>query len=115
MSERVIKTRLVELREEKRLNQSQVASIIGVNKSTYLRMEQGKVKSLKEEYLEKLAILYGVLPGYITGVTDLKEPDEAKEAVLQSIRSIVAGMSVHELKKVEEAAKNVILERHKAQ
>lgn len=113
MFERIIKERLVELRQSKRLNVSQVASIIGVNKSTYLRMEQGIVKTMKGEYLEKLSVLYGVLPGYITGQTDLKEPNREKEALITDIRAIISGMTVAELKTVVEGAKNVILERPK--
>ena len=55
------------LREERNISQTDVANKIGVSKQTLFKYENGVVQNIPSKYIEKLANLFDVSPGYIMG------------------------------------------------
>ena len=98
--------RLRSLREEKRLSQSEVASRIGVHKSTVLRWEKGEgLSSMKTPVWEELASIYGCTADYlIYGSTETRLPRFAIKPektvdipILGSVRAGVGGAAVQDI------------------
>ena len=65
--------RIKALREDKDLNQSQIAELLHVAQTTYSDYEKGKVR-IPVECLIKLARYYDVDLNYITGISNTKHP-----------------------------------------
>ncbi|MCR5510657.1 MAG: helix-turn-helix domain-containing protein [Lachnospiraceae bacterium] len=66
--------RLKELREAHGIrSQYRLADKIGVNRSTYSRLESGETKTISSDILIKLSELYNVPTDYILGLTDTPE------------------------------------------
>lgn len=66
--------RLKELREAHGIrSQYRLADKIGINRSTYSRLESGETKTISSDILIKLAELYNVPTDYILGLTDTPE------------------------------------------
>lgn len=66
--------RLRELRESNGIkSQQKLAEIIGVERSTYSRIEGGQTKTISSDILISLAKLYHVPTDYILGLTDIPE------------------------------------------
>ena len=65
--------RIRNLREEKQLNQTAVASLTGVQQKTYSDYEIGKTRTPVESLIV-LARFYNVNMDYITGVSDERKP-----------------------------------------
>ena len=63
--------RLKYLRENKGLNQTQVASILGLSQTGYSKYETGENKP-SIQTLITLSILYNTSVDYIVGITDVK-------------------------------------------
>ncbi len=63
--------RLKDLREDKDLNQEQVAKIIGTDQSYYAKYEKG-IRPISFERVIKLAKFYNVSIDYIAGLTNDK-------------------------------------------
>ena len=61
--------RIRDLREDRDLNQAQVAAMINVSQPTYSRYESGQL-DLPSEVLIALAKFYGVTTDYILGIDD---------------------------------------------
>ena len=68
--------RLKELRK-RRFTQMEIASRLGVSRSTYTKYETGAIQ-LSEEILQKLADLYQVSVDYILGRTNVLSPDPSQ-------------------------------------
>ena len=64
--------RLRDLREDKDMNQTQTAEILGIKQTVYSRYERG-FQTIPTEHLLKLADFYNVSIDYITGRTNNKE------------------------------------------
>lgn len=64
--------RLRDLREDKDMNQTQVAEILNTRQTVYSRYERG-FQSIPVEHLITLADFYGVSTDYILGRTNVKE------------------------------------------
>lgn len=58
------------LRESRNLSQTEVASKIGVSKQNLFKYENDIVQNIPTKYIEKLANLFDVSPGYIMGWQD---------------------------------------------
>ena len=58
------------LRKEKGITQEELAKILGVQKSAIAKYESGRVKNLKRETINAMAIYFGVKPSYILGETE---------------------------------------------
>ena len=65
--------RIRDLREDKDLNQTQIAELLQVHQTTYSDYELGRV-NVPISALHKLADFYGVSVDYLLGRTDIKEP-----------------------------------------
>src|SRR5436309_1402890 len=59
------------LREEKGLNQKQLAELAGISQATISRIENGDIRELKSESVKKLADALGVSVDYLLS----EEPD----------------------------------------
>ena len=59
--------RIRDLREDRDLNQAQIAAILNVSQPTYSRYESGRL-DLPSEALITLAKFYGVTADYILGI-----------------------------------------------
>lgn len=64
--------RIRDLRIEKRLNQTQVAKILGMSQTGYSKYETGE-NDVPTSILIKLADFYGTSVDYLLGVTDNPE------------------------------------------
>ena len=64
--------RIRDLREDRDLNQTQVAKMLGMSQTGYSKYETGE-NDLPTEVLIKLANFYGTSIDYILGITD--EPE----------------------------------------
>ena len=64
--------RLRDLREDKDMNQTQIADILGIKQTVYSRYERG-FQTIPTEHLIRLADYYNVSLDYIAGRTNNKE------------------------------------------
>ena len=88
-----LQERLRELREANGFkSREKLAEVIGVNKTTYSRIENGSTKTISSDILLKLADLYKVPTDYILGLSDTPEN---------------TGYDIRELGLSVEAAKNL--------
>lgn len=62
-----ISKRIKDRRESLGLNQTEVAEYLGVNKSTVLRWENGDIKTVGLDKIEKLSEILKTTPGWIMG------------------------------------------------
>ncbi|WP_312498452.1 helix-turn-helix transcriptional regulator [Enterococcus sp.] len=65
--------RIRDLREDKDLNQGQLATILSVNQATYSRYESGKLE-IPIQSLIKLADFYSTSVDYLLNLTDQQKP-----------------------------------------
>ncbi len=65
--------RIRDLREDKDLNQEQLASILSVNQATYSRYESGNLE-IPLQSLIKLADFYSTSVDYLLNLTDQQKP-----------------------------------------
>lgn len=65
--------RLRDMREDRDLNQTVLAKLLGVHQTTYSNYELGKL-SLTAEVLITLANYYGTSVDYLIGMTDETKP-----------------------------------------
>ena len=68
-----LQERLRELRESKGYTGSRVADEIGIDRTTYGRIENGSTKTISSDILLKLAALYEVPTDYILGTSNTPE------------------------------------------
>ena len=68
-----INERIKELRTRLHLSQDYVAKFLGVNRSTYTQMENGKRKVLAEE-IAKLSNLFGVSADKLLNDSEISQP-----------------------------------------
>ena len=72
--------RLTELRKAKRLNQKDLAKVLGVTESAYGYYEQGR-REPPNESLEKLAEFFDCSIDYLTGHSNIKKVDLDQETL----------------------------------
>lgn len=70
--------RLRDLREDSDLNQTQVASVLGMSQTGYSKYETGE-NDIPTEILIRLARFYHTSVDYILGLTDEKAPYPLKK------------------------------------
>lgn len=68
-----INSRLEELRKRHGYGKSQIAEMIGINKSTYGRLETSSTQSISRDILIELAKIYNVTTDYILGISDVPQ------------------------------------------
>ncbi len=69
--------RIRDLREDKDLNQSQVAKMLNMSQTGYSKYETGE-NDIPTAILIKLAAFYGTSVDYLLGLTDEPEPYKRK-------------------------------------
>ncbi len=75
--------RLYEIRKEKKLNQEEVSSFLGMNRSTYAKWEN-LTSPITAEAIVKLSKFYGISTDYLLGLTDMRTVAEP-EPMLKNI------------------------------
>lgn len=65
------------LREDKDLNQKQMAQILNIAQTTYSDYELGKI-NIPIEILKKLSLYFNTSIDYLLDMTDVKEPYQRK-------------------------------------
>ncbi len=65
--------KLKEIREDKDLNQSDIAKLLNTTQQQYSKYELG-IQSIPIERLDILADFYGVSVDYLIGRTDIRKP-----------------------------------------
>ena len=81
MSEGMAK-RIKDLRTQKGLTLEQVATIVGVGKSTVRKWETGMIANMKRDKIASLAKALGTTPAYLMGWIDDDKKDPPTEEVL---------------------------------
>lgn len=110
MEEKSMSEKIKELRISKGLTLEQVASVVGVGKSTVRKWETGMIANMRKDKIVNLAKALGTTPEYLMGWEDeekeispaepelsegekdlldlfRKVPDESKQLVLDMIRA----------------------------
>jgi len=64
--------RIKELRQEKRLTQTQVAELLGIDQRVYSNYETGK-REIPSHHLIELAKVYEISLDYLVGLSDVRE------------------------------------------
>ena len=70
----IVADRIRECREAANMGVDDLARIIGKNRATVYRYENGEIENYPTDVIGKLAVALGVSPGYLMGWTDIKEP-----------------------------------------
>lgn len=109
MSEQIdqVRFRLKELRKENGLTLEDIAKIIGVQKAAYCKLEQGQRKTIKMEYIRKLADFYNVNPAWICGY-DTNKYIVNRNVIITDILKLLDGLSEKELKKIYNLIKGIL-------
>ena len=68
-----LQQRMRELREARDYSQAKVAGILGIDKASYGRMENGTTRTVNSEVLIGLANLYDVSTDYLLGISDVPQ------------------------------------------
>ena len=76
MKENITGKRLRELREKKKVSQSEVANFLGIERTTYTAYESGKSRPVR--CLNELAQYYNVSVDYILGLSEYPLPKEIR-------------------------------------
>ncbi len=87
--------RLKQLREEKGLSQEEVAKLIGVGRTTYLKYESGENRPVRK--LDELTRLFNVSSDYIMGMSPVRggvSPSNNEGVKIPILGSVVAGIPV---------------------
>ena len=81
----MLKDRLRELRENKKLTKKETAEKIGISERAYLTYEYGE-REPKLDTLQKLADFYGVTTDYLLGRPDAKPPADPVEEFVDRVQ-----------------------------
>ena len=68
-----LQQRMRELREARDYSQAKVAGILGIDKASYGRMENGTTRTVNSDVLTGLANLYDVSSDYLLGISDVPQ------------------------------------------
>lgn len=98
--------RLIELRTSHGYSQKEVAEKIGIERSTYSKIESGKTKSVSNHVLVKLAEIYDVTTDFIMGIND--SPDKTYYEIGQLGLSVEAARNLYS-KKIDTRVVNELL------
>ena len=106
-----LQERLRELREANGFkSREKLAEVIGVNKTTYSRIENGSTKTISSDILMKLAELYKVPTDYILGLSDT--PENTRYDIKELGLSVEAAKNLYS-KKVDPRVINELLRNDK--
>lgn len=83
--------RIKELRQARGLTLEQVATVVGVGKSTVRKWETGMIANMKRDKIADLARALGTTPAYLMGWVD--EPTNEQKS-LPDVRSLTEGEKI---------------------
>ena len=66
--------RIRQMREEKRVKQSELAKQIGVTKQNLYKYETGIIENISLPIIERIAFVLNCSPAYLAGWSEVKEP-----------------------------------------
>ena len=102
-----LQERLRELREANGFNsRNKLADEIGIDRTTYGRIENGSTKTISSDILIKLSKLYGVPTDYILGISDT--PEDTRYDIAELGLSVEAAKNLYS-KKVDPRVVNELL------
>lgn len=94
--------RLKQLREEKGLSQSEVAKIMGVGRTTYLKWENGENQPTRK--LDQLSQFFNVSIDYLLGKSDVKtipnKNQHSKGVKIPVLGRVVAGVPIDAVQEI---------------
>lgn len=94
--------RLKQLREAKGLSQSEVAKIIGVGRTTYLKWESGENQPTRK--LDQLSRFFNVSIDYLLGKSDVKaiksKEQHGKGVKIPVLGRVVAGVPIYAVQEI---------------
>lgn len=96
--------RIKQLRNEMNINQDVLAKILGLEIAGISKLETGRVP-LKDEYIIKLADYFNVSTDYLLGKSNIRNPKEQIDDVLNEV---MIGMSKSDYEKLTETQKKQI-------
>lgn len=76
--------RLRELRESKRLSQTEAARHIGVSKQTLYKYENNIITNIPSDIIERIATLYETTPAYLMGWEEDRDMSTAHRELLEA-------------------------------
>lgn len=88
-----INERVRELREERGLTRKELAQLSGVNESLLGRIENGKIRKIQDDALQKLAKFFSVSADFLLGLTDI--PDRKNYDIVELGLSIGAARNLY--------------------
>ncbi len=98
-------SRLEELRKERNLYQKEVADYLGVERTTYNKLETGET-ALKGDPIIKLCKFYGVTSDYLLGISDYrytKSPNSQKQVGVKIpvLGNVAAGAPITAIENID--------------
>ena len=89
MSPKDMSTKIKELRLEKGLTLEQVATVVGVGKSTVRKWETGMIANMKRDKIASLAKALGTTPAYLMGWKEETAPSPSKENLSEGEKALL--------------------------
>lgn len=103
--------RIKELRQQRGLTLEQVATIVGVGKSTVRKWETGMIANMKRDKIASLAMALGTTPAYLMG---WEETAEEKEIPGEIVLTEEEKMLLNLFRRVPEQNQAMVLEMIRA-
>lgn len=103
--------RIKELRQQRGLTLEQVATIVGVGKSTVRKWETGMIANMKRDKIASLAMALGTTPAYLMG---WEETEETKEIPGEIVLTEDEKMLLNLFRRVPEQNQAMVLEMIRA-
>ena len=103
--------RIKELRQQRGLTLEQVATIVGVGKSTVRKWETGMIANMKRDKIASLAMALGTTPAYLMG---WEENEEEKEIPGEMVLTEDEKMLLNLFRQVPEQNQAMVLEMIRA-
>ena len=88
--------KIKKLRKEKGLTLEQVASIVGVGKSTVRKWETGMIANMKRDKIAALAKSLGTTPVYLMGWEEEQKKNDIQADIILKMRTDTTFMSLVE-------------------
>ena len=96
MAENDMANRIQDLRKSKNMTLEEVASIVGVGKSTVRKWETGMIANMKRDKIAKLAKALGTTPAYLMGWEEIEQKNDLIAEVVLKMRTDATFMSAVE-------------------
>lgn len=85
MEEEISGARIKELRQERAMTADELGKLIGKNRATVYRYEDGSIDTIPIKTVRRIAEILDVRPSYLMGLTDNPEP--LNQNILQVVRA----------------------------